>query len=173
LIMFVGGWSLMVGAGMIPATLPAARLVGVSRGPVGASLFLLGYAAAWIALGAVGYLVFSPLAPTVRWAGAGAVLLVTAAYELSPLKDACLRRCRSPLRVLFQPSLAGGVVHALDCAGCCAFLMALMVALGLMSIWWIAVLGLVVLAQKATPFGARSPVLLASVLAGTAVVTWI
>jgi predicted metal-binding membrane protein len=171
--MFLGGWVLMVGAGMVPATLPAARLVSMTRGPVGAATFLLGYAATWIALGVVGFLAFSPLAPAVRWAGAGAVLVVTAAYELSPLKDACLRRCRSPLRVLFQPSLPGGVVHALDCAGCCVFLMALMVALGLMSIGWIALLALVVLAQKAAPFGRRSPAVLAFALAGTAVVTWI
>jgi predicted metal-binding membrane protein len=171
--MFLGGWVLMVGAGMVPATLPAARLVGATRGAVGSAVFLLGYAAAWIALGALGYLVFSPLASTVRWAGAGVVLVVTAAYELSPLKDACLRRCRSPLRLLFQPSLAGGAMHALDCAGCCALLMALMVALGLMSIWWVALLALVVLVQKAAPFGPRSPLLLAAALAGTAVVTWI
>jgi len=171
--MFLGGWSLMVGAGMIPATLPAARLVGMTSGPVSAATFLLAYAAAWIALGVVGFFVFSPLAPAVRWAGAGAVLVVTAAYELSPLKDACLRRCRSPLRVLFQPSLTGGIVHALDCAGCCVFLMALMVALGLMSIGWIALLAVVVIVQKAAPFGQRSPVLLAYALAATAVVTWI
>jgi predicted metal-binding membrane protein len=171
--MFLGGWALMVGVGMVPATLPAARLVGAARGVVSAAMFLLGYAAVWIALGVVGFIALSPLAPAVTWAGAGAVLLVTAAYELSPFKDACLRRCRSPLRLLFRPSLAGGITHALDCAGCCVFLMALMVALGLMSIGWIALLALVVLAQKAAPFGPRSPALLAFALAGTAVVTWI
>jgi predicted metal-binding membrane protein len=171
--MFLGGWALMVGVGMVPATLPAARLVNGARGVVSAAAFLLSYAAVWIGLGVVGFVALSPLTPAVRWAGAGAVLLATAAYELSSLKDACLRRCRSPLRVLFQPALAGGVLHALDCAGCCAFLMALMVALGLMSFGWIALLALVVLVQKAAPFGARSPALVALALVGTAVVTWI
>ena len=171
--MFLGGWALMVGVGMLPGTLPSARLVGTARGPVSAGVFLAGYAAAWLAFGAAGYLVLAPLAPAVRWAGAGGALVAAAAYELSPLKDACLRRCRSPLRFLMQPSLAGGIRHALDCAGCCAFLMALMVALGLMGIAWVVVLAVVVLIQKAAPFGARSPRVLVFALATAAVVTWI
>jgi predicted metal-binding membrane protein len=171
--MFLGGWALMVGVGMFPGTLPAARLVAMTRGALGGAVFLLGYAAVWIGLGAVGFLALSPLAPAVRWLGAGAVLAAAAAYELSPLKDACLRRCRSPLRVLFRASLAGGVVHALDCAGCCVFLMALMVSLGLMSIGWIALLAVVVLVQKAAPGGAGSARLVALALVCSAVLTWI
>src|SRR5947208_13138319 len=155
--MFLGGWVLMVGVGMVPGTVPAARLVTSARGILGGATFVLGYLAVWVGLGVIGFLTVSPLAPAVRWAGAGAVLAATAAYELSPLKDACLRRCRSPLRLLFQPSLTGGALHALDCAGCCVFLMALMVALGLMSFLWVLVLALVVVVQKAAPFGARSP----------------
>jgi predicted metal-binding membrane protein len=171
--MFLGGWVVMVGIGMVPGTLPATRLVAATRGALGGASFLAAYVAVWIGLGAIGFVLLSPLAPAVSWAGAGAVLAAAAAYELSPLKDACLRRCRSPLRVLFQPSLAGGVVHALDCAGCCVLLMALMVALGLMSIGWIALFALVVLVQKAAPFGAASARLVTLVLACTAVVTWI
>lgn len=171
--MFLGGWAVMVGVGMVPGTLPAARLFARTRGALGAAVFLLGYAAVWIALGAAGFLVFSPLAPAVRWAGAGALLVATAVYELSPLKDACLRRCRSPLRLLFHGSLSGGVVHALDCAGCCAFLMGLMAGLGLMSLAWVGVLALVVLVQKAAPFGAHSPRVLALALATAAVVAWL
>jgi predicted metal-binding membrane protein len=171
--MFLGGWAVMVGVGMIPGTLPAAHLVHRTRGTLGAVAFLLGYVAVWIGLGVVGFLVLSPLAPAVRWAGAGALLVATAAYELSPLKDGCLRRCRSPLRLLFHRSLSGGVLHALDCAGCCVFLMALMVGLGLMSLAWVGVLALVVVVQKAAPFGTLSPRLLAMVLGSAAVVTWI
>lgn len=171
--MFLGGWLVMVGVAMLPATLPAARLVGVARGHAHAFVFLSGYATVWIAIGAVGYLVFSPLSSNVRWAGAGVALAVTAAYELSPVKEACLRRCRSPLRILLQPTLVGAVRHAVDCAGCCVFLMALMVALGLMSIVWALVLAAVLLVQKAAPFGERSPRLLASGLAAAALVSWI
>ncbi len=162
----------MVGVGMLPGTLAVARLVAATRGAAHAVAFLAGYVVVWLALGVAGFLVLSPFGPVVRWAGAGAALAATAAYELSPLKDACLRRCRSPLRVLLGPSLAGGVRHGLDCAGCCAFLMALMVALGLMSVAWIAVLALVVLVQKAAPLGERSPRLLALALVTAAVVAW-
>jgi predicted metal-binding membrane protein len=171
--MFLGGWAVMVAVGMTPGTLPAARLVGQTRGALDAMTFLLGYVAVWIGLGVLGYLALSPLAPAVRWAGAGVLLVATAAYELSPLKDACLSRCRSPFRLLFHGSMSGGVLHALDCAGCCVFLMALMVGLGLMSFAWVVVLAFVVLVQKAAPFGARSPRLLALALASAAVLTWI
>lgn len=162
----------MTAVAMVPATLPAARLVAVSRGLLAALAFLLGYAGVWLAIGVTGYLLLSPLGPAVRWAGAGAALLAAAVYELTPLKDACLRRCRSPLRILLQPSLTGGIRHGSDCAGCCACLMALMIALGLMSIAWMAVLALVVLVQKAAPFGERSPRVLAFALAAAAVVAW-
>jgi len=172
--MFLGGWALMVGVGMVPGTLPAARLMASARGIFGGARFLFGYVAVWIGLGVIGFVALSPLAPAVRWVGAGTILVAAAAYELSPLKEACLRRCRSPLRLLFQPSsLAGGVLHGLDCAGCCVFLMGLMVALGLMNIGWLALLALIVFVQKAAPFGGRSSVVLASVLAITAVLVWI
>ena len=171
--MFLGGWAVMVGVGMVPGTLPAARLVARTRGSLGAAAFLLGYAAVWLALGVLGFVVLSPLAPAVRWAGAGALLMGAAFYELSPLKDACLRRCRSPLRLLFHGSLSGGVLHALDCAGCCVFLMGLMAGLGLMSLAWVGALALVVLVQKAAPFGASSTRLLALALGSAAVLTWI
>lgn len=170
--MFLGGWGLMIAVGMLPGTLLAARLVAVTRGAAAVAVFLVGYAAVWLAIGVVGFVVLSPLAPAARWAGAGAALVATAAYELSPLKDACLRRCRSPLRILFQPSLAGGLRHGIDCAGCCGLLMALMLALGLMSIAWMLVLAVVVLVQKAAPFGERSPRALALVLAIAAGVIW-
>ena len=135
-------------------------------------MFLGGYVAVWLAVGIAGFLVLSPLAPALRWVGAGVVLVAAAIYELSPLKDACLRRCRSPLRILLHRSLTGGVRHGLDCAGCCAFLMALMVTLGLMSVAWMLALAGVVLVQKAAPFGGRSPRVLALALVTAAVLTW-
>jgi predicted metal-binding membrane protein len=75
--------------------------------------------------------------------------------------------------VLLRPSLTGGVQHGLDCAGCCAFLMAVMVALGLMSLAWAGLLAVVVFVQKAAPMGERSPYAIASALVIAAVATWI
>jgi predicted metal-binding membrane protein len=171
--MFLGGWAVMTGVGMLPGTLPVTRMVAAARGPFQAIPFVAGYLSVWLLVGVAGYLVLSPFAPAARWAGAGVALVAAAAYELSPLKDACLRRCRSPLRVLMRRSLTGGVQHGLDCAGCCACLMALMVALELMSVAWIGVLAVVVFVQKAAPFGERSPHVLASALVIAAVATWI
>jgi predicted metal-binding membrane protein len=170
-VMFLGGWAVMVGVGMVPATVPAARLVAGVRGAIGGAMFIFGYVLVWFLLAALGFLLLSPLGPV--GPSAGVALAVTAAYEFSPMKDACLRRCRTPLRLIFQPGLLGGARHALDCAGCCAFLMALMISLGLMGIAWAALLALVLLVQKAAPFGARSPRVLAAGLGAAAVATWI
>ena len=111
----------MVGVGMVPGTLPAARLVGGTRGSVNGAVFLLGYCTLWLVLGLLGYVVLTPFSTALGEIGAGALLVAAAVYELSPLKDACLRRCRSPVRLLFHPSFAGGISHGLDCAGCCVF----------------------------------------------------
>jgi predicted metal-binding membrane protein len=171
--MFLGGWAVMMGVGMLPGTLPVTRMVAAARGPFQTIPFVAGYLSVWLLIGVIGYVVLSPFAPVVRWAGAGVTLAAAAAYELSPLKDACLRRCRSPLRVLLRPSLTGGVRHGFDCAGCCAFLMTVMVALGLMSLAWVGLLAVVVFVQKAAPFGERSPHVLALALVTAAVATWI
>ena len=168
--MFLGGWLAMTLA-MLPATLPAARLVGVARGISHAVVFVGGYAAVWVVVGLAGYLALSPLA--VHRPGAALVLALAAAYELSPVKDACLRRCRSPLRLLMRSTPHATIAHAFDCACCCAALMALMLALGLMGFPWLLLLAAVVLVEKAAPFGERSSRGLALVLAAAAVVAWI
>jgi predicted metal-binding membrane protein len=170
--MFLGGWALMIAIGMLPGTLPLARFVAAARGGLHAVAFLGGYVAVWLAVGIAGFFVLSPLAPAMGWLGAGAVLVAAAVYELSPLKDACLRRCRSPLRVLLHRSLTGGVRHGLDCAGCCALLMALMVSLGLMSVAWMLALAGIVLVQKVASYGGRSPRMLALIFLTAAVLTW-
>ena len=164
---------MMVGVGMVPGTLPAARLVGGTRGFLDGTLFLLGYCTLWLLLGLLGFVVLAPFSTAIGDVGASVLLATAAAYELSPLKDACLRRCRSPVRLLFHESFSGGILHGLHCAGCCVFLMALMVGLGLMSIWWALVLAVVVVVQKAAPFGARSSEVLAAGLALAAAIAWI
>ena len=79
-----------------------------------------------------------------RWV-AGATLLVAAAYELTPLKDVCLGKCRSPLGFLLgswrdgrSGALQMGAEHGAWCVGCCWALMASLFALGVMSIAWMA-----------------------------------
>ena len=93
-----------------------------------------------------------------RWV-AGAVLLVAAVYELTPLKDACLGRCRSPLGFLLGAWRDGrwgamemGAKHGAWCVGCCWALMASLFALGVMSIVWMAFVAGLIAIEKTVPW---------------------
>ena len=93
-----------------------------------------------------------------RWV-AGATLVAAAAYELTPLKDACLGKCRSPLGFLlgaWRDGLAGavqmGARHGAWCVGCCWALMASLLALGLMSIAWMAFIAALIAVEKILPW---------------------
>src|SRR6516225_171183 len=92
----------------------------------------------------------------------GIVLTAVGLYQWSPLKDVCLTRCQSPIDFLtryggFRGDLPGcllmGLRHGAYCIGCCWALMALLFVGGVMNVLWIAVLALVVLLEKLTPFG--------------------
>ena len=92
-----------------------------------------------------------------RWV-AGATLLVAAAYELTPLKDVCLGKCRTPLGFLlgsWRDGLSGavqmGTRHGAWCVGCCWALMASLFALGVMSIVWMAVVAGLIALEKLIP----------------------
>ena len=93
-----------------------------------------------------------------RWV-AGATLIVAAVYELTPLKDVCLAKCRSPLGFLlgsWRDGRAGalrmGAQHGAWCVGCCWALMASLFALGVMSIAWMAFVAALIAAEKTLPW---------------------
>jgi predicted metal-binding membrane protein len=93
-----------------------------------------------------------------RWV-AGATLLAAAVYELTPLKDVCLGKCRSPLGFLLgswrdgrMGALRMGIRHGSWCVGCCWALMASLFALGVMSIAWMAFIAAVIAAEKLLPW---------------------
>ena len=108
-----------------------------------------------------------------KWVSA-AILVAAGLYQLSPLKQACLAHCRNPARFLsrhHRPGRSGalrlGVVHGAYCVGCCWLLMALLFVGGVMNLAWIALLTLLVAAEKLLPGGkwiAR--------IAGLALVAW-
>jgi predicted metal-binding membrane protein len=90
----------------------------------------------------------------------GLLLLAAGAYQLSPLKDACLSRCRSPLHFLVHHRYAAplgplrtGLEHGAYCVGCCWLLMALLFVLGVMNLLWVATLAAFVLLEKVVPRG--------------------
>ena len=132
--------------------------------------FALGYLIAWLAFSAVAVLLqwgmerLGLMHMMMMWSLdkwlSGALLIAAGAYQLSPLKDMCLRQCRSPAEFLsrrWREGHAGalriGLLHGLYCVGCCWILMALLFVGGIMNLLWIAGLAIFVLAEKVAPRG--------------------
>ena len=183
----VAMWWVMMVAMMIPAAAPTILLYArVHRhsngGPDSApptAAFLTGYLACWggfalIAAGLQSWLV-SPMSMALASRDAAAGLLIAAGiYQLTPFKDACLGRCRSPAAFLsrhYEPGSTGafrlGVLHGAYCVGCCWLLMSLLFVGGVMNLIWVASLTLLVAAEKLLPGGhwlAR--------IAGIAMIVW-
>jgi predicted metal-binding membrane protein len=104
---------------------------------------------------------------------AAAAIAVAAAYELTPLKEVCLSRCRSPLAFVVGSWRDGrvgaaqmGVEQGSWCVGCCWALMATLFALGLMSIAWMAVIAGLIALEKLLPWERIATVGVALVLGG-------
>src|SRR5437870_5321546 len=91
------------------------------------------------------------LAALVAWV----VVVAAGAYQLTPLKRACLRRCRNPLAFVRahagESALRMGATHGAHCVGCCAGLMVVLFALGVMSLLWMGVVAAIVAAEKVAP----------------------
>lgn len=166
---FTAAWMIMMVAMMLPAVAPVVGLYAMAagRGSVAAvPFFLSGYAAVW-ALSAAPALAISravstPLMEGRSWVArlVGLTLTIAAAYQMTPLKQRCLRACRSPMSFflyrrssLERPSAAllAGVQHGLFCFGCCWALMAVLVVLGGMQLGWAMTLALVISAEKLAP----------------------
>ena len=166
---FLGVWVVMMAAMMFPSVSPTVALYAVMSGsrrlPV---VFTAGYLATWAAAGAVAFLIALTTTHAAHgalaWdrAGqtvAGVTLLVAAGYELTPLKDVCLGKCRSPLGTLLGSWRAGsagafrmGLGNGAWCVGCCWALMASLFALGVMSVTWMAVVAGLIAVEKTIPW---------------------
>jgi predicted metal-binding membrane protein len=157
---FLGFWVTMTAAMMLPSVAPAALLFARLRGRT--PVFLLGYLAAWTAYGLAAYGLFRVFHGSGGYVAGWAVVLA-GLYQLTPLKEACLRGCRSPLGDVMRGSgaFATGAQHGLYCVGCCWALMAALLALGVMSLFWMSVVAAVIFVEKVLPRG----VLLSRVLA--------
>lgn len=168
---FVASWAVMMTAMMLPSALPMIRLYAATqRGETAAAprgvpvaVFTLVYLAVWATSGAPVYLAHAglmALSPRAFASGVAAILLAAGVFQLSPLKQACLRACRSPLGFLLghwraglRGSLALGWSHALYCLGCCWALMVVLVAAGAMGLAWVLLITAVVAAEKLLPRG--------------------
>ena len=169
---FVSGWTAMMVAMMVPATLPLILLYrAVARkrlGPIEAradtAALLLGYVAVWALAGLPVYAYALAAENVGRFAVVlpAALLVIGGAYQFTPLKSRCHARCSSPLSFLmrkWKPGTVGalrlGALHGVDCLGCCAGLMAGLVALGMMNLALVFTAALVVFAEKTLPEGHR------------------
>ena len=168
---FIGVWVVMMAAMMFPSASPTVALYArMTRrhSPLRPLLFTAAYLLVWSFVGLVSYGLYelgkawfgAQLSWDAggRWLAAG-VLAVAAVYELTPLKNACLARCRSPLGFLlgsWREGPAGafemGAKHAAWCVGCCWALMAALFALGVMSLVWMAVVAAIIAAEKTIPW---------------------
>jgi predicted metal-binding membrane protein len=175
-LMFVM-WIVMMAAMMIPSAAPmmlAFARIGRARAPtpgpmISSAAFLLGYLALWVVFGLFatagqGLLhaaaLLSPSMASVSPVFSGAVLVAAGIYQFTPLKGVCLATCRMPLAFLiaeWRDGIRGafvmGLRHGLYCVGCCGLIMALLFVAGVMNLLWIALLAVVVLAEKALPYG--------------------
>ena len=175
-LMFFMWWIMMV-AMMLPSATPMILVYSranhqqltTARAGFATGVFVFGYLATWAA--------FSLAATLAQWAfernglltpalvstsvflSAG-ILIAAGLYQLTPLKRACLRHCRSPLAFIsthWRPGVLGalkmGIVHGAFCVGCCWFLMGLLFVGGVMNLYWIAGIALFVLIEKIVPAG--------------------
>ena len=189
---FLGVWVVMIGAMMLPTTVVMARLftaVSASRPhPLPARVAFYGsYLLIWAAFALVALAGDTSVHWVVDHWGwlterealvLGTTLVLAGAFQLSPLKDACLRACRSPLAMImghYRGGAAGGWVvgvrHGLNCLGCCWALMLVMFGTGVGCLLWMAALTGVMVAEKVAPQGARlvRPVALVLAIAGVAI----
>jgi predicted metal-binding membrane protein len=157
---YLGIWVTMTAAMMLPSEAPAALLVARFRRGLPTVLFIAGYLAVWMAYGLAAYALFRFVTSFdtgwLAWDEAGPYLAgggVAAAgiYELTSLKQVSLRRCRRPHAD--GPALRSGLASGLHCVGCSGGLMAVLFALGLMSVVWMVVVAGAIFAEKVLPQG--------------------
>ena len=176
---FVGIWVTMMAAMMLPSVAPMVLLfdrVSSERARrelpyVPTWIFAASYFAVWTVYGLaafglyrgvraldIGFLNWDRGGPYV----AGALVALAGLYELTPLKQVCLRHCRSPMHFVLtgwregvSGALRMGAEHGAYCVGCCWGLMVVLFALGVMSLFWMAVVAALIFAQKVLPYGDR------------------
>ena len=174
---FLAMWVVMMVATMFPAALPmivvfhqiqsARRQRGQAF--VATWIFVAAYLFVWAAIGVVAYLLAlgtQALAPVVGLTDAmlarlgGALILAAGIYQLTPLKDMCLSKCRTPVGFImtsWREGSAGafrmGIAHGLYCLGCCWLLFVVLFPLGMMNILAIALITIFIIAEKTLPSG--------------------
>jgi predicted metal-binding membrane protein len=173
---FAMWWVMMTGM-MLPSALPMVEMFArINRNKrekgkpyVPAMVFAAGYLLAWgiYSLAATGaewtlesLALMSPMGAVNSPAFGGMVFIAAGIYQFTPLKQACLRHCRSPLSFILNSwrdgstgALQMGASHGFYCLGCCWILMLLLFAVGVMNLLWVAIIAVLVLLEKLLPAG--------------------
>jgi predicted metal-binding membrane protein len=174
---FAMWWVMMLGM-MVPSAAPMILTFATlnrnkrarGQGFVPTSIFTLGYLVVWglfslsatVAQWALDRIaLLSPMAATTSPVLGGALLVLAGLYQFAPLKQACLRNCRSPFAFVLNHwhdgsagALRMGFEHGSYCLGCCGLLMALLFVVGVMNLLWVAAIAAFVFAEKLAPRGA-------------------
>jgi predicted metal-binding membrane protein len=185
---FIAVWVVMMAAMMFPSVAPTVALYARmtrQRSRLSPVAFTAGYLLTWTAAGVAAWTIAAGanrvLGDVLAWdrAGrvlAGATILLAAAYELTPLKNVCLGKCRSPLGFLLgswrdglRGALRMGAGNGAWCVGCCWALMASLFALGIMSITWMALIAGLIAIEKTLPWRRTASGVTAAVLLTLAV----
>ena len=170
-------WAVMMAAMMLPSAAPMILLYGTiaharsTRGEevAGSVFFVAGYIAVWtvfslaavaLQFGLEAVALLSPMMETTSVVVTAAILIGAGAYQWTPLKQACLRHCRSPLEFVLTQWREGrhgaflmGLRHGAYCTGCCWMLMLLLFVGGVMNLVWIGGLAAYVMVEKLAPAG--------------------
>jgi predicted metal-binding membrane protein len=157
--LWLGAWTVMMAAMMLPSAAPIVLLCGRRSSTPDSTLLMTGYLLVWAAVGLAAYAVdmrvMDPEDGLV-----GAVLIGAGIYQLTPLKTACLKRCRNPVNFLVTHWRRGhtgalrlGAEHGAFCVGCCWGLMAVLVVAGAMGLIWVIAIAAAVAAEKLLPAG--------------------
>lgn len=168
--LFIGMWAAMMVGMMFTAAAPMILMYArTQRGqPLNTTIFTGAYIVVWVAFGAVAFLFAVAIEGLVEGSGflarhwgrfGGALIVAAALYQLTPLKNVCLRHCRSPMSFImtsWRPGAWGaarmGFLHAVYCTGCCWLLFAIIVPIGMMNVSAMLLVAALVFAEKALPW---------------------
>ncbi len=176
-VLFIAIWAVMMVAMMFPAAAPMILMFGAvyaskrrqEQPYVPTWIFVSAYLLVWVLSGVLAYFLaigVEKLAGQSMWLMenatriSGAILVIAGLYQLSPLKNVCLSKCRTPLQFLltsWHDGYAGafrmGIEHGTFCLGCCWLLFVILFPLGLMNIAVMALVTALIFAEKALPIG--------------------
>lgn len=163
---FLLAWLAMMIAMMLPAMTPVVKLYALASGKgrvAPLSYFVAGYLVVWLLLGVPAYFAWRwlnvPMADGADWVGrlAGVSFVAAGIWQFTPLKNMCLRNCRTPMSFflryggrLERPMRATrmGATHGLFCVGCCWTMFVVLVAVGTMNIGWMLILTALIITEK-------------------------